>query len=187
MNIRSRLFNFPWDCLTTSQVQGLNTQWQKYDSSREDYIRGLCQRLKESPDQGLVPALGSVSSVLLQQEISRLNTLLEEKISECEQLEREVASVRRKSKERIQTLEQQVSVLTYFWLTCPQLGKILLPPHTHLFTYSFPFLQVLIYTDDFKSERADRERAQGQIDDLKEQVYQLKRQLHKQVRGPNSY
>ncbi|KAE8300375.1 hypothetical protein D5F01_LYC00513 [Larimichthys crocea] len=40
--------------------------------------------------------------------------------------------------------------------------------------------QVLIYTEDFKSERADRERAQGQIEDLKEQVYQLKRQLHKQ-------
>lgn len=72
-----------------------------------------------------MPALGSVSSGLLHQEISRLNALLEEKISECEQLEGEVASVRRKSKERIQTLEQQVSVLTYFWLTCPQLGKIL--------------------------------------------------------------
>ena len=42
--------------------------------------------------------------------------------------------------------------------------------------------QVLIYTDDFKSERRDRERAQGQIQDLKEQVYQLKQQLHKQVR-----
>lgn len=47
---------------------------------------------------------------------------------------------------------------------------------------SFPCPQVLIYTEDFKSERADRERAQGQIDDLKEQVHQLKRQLHKQVR-----
>lgn len=42
--------------------------------------------------------------------------------------------------------------------------------------------QVLIYAEDFKSERADRERAQGHIDDLKEQVYQLKEQLHKQVR-----
>lgn len=54
-----------------------------------------------------------------------------------------------------------------------------------MFNYSFPFLQVLIYTEDFKSERADRERAQGQIDDLKEQVYQLKRQLQKQARAPN--
>lgn len=116
------------DCLTTSQVQGLNTQWQKYDSSREDYIRGLCQRLKESPEQGLVPALGSVSSGLLHKEISRLNAQLEEKISECAQLERDVAGVRRKSKEQIQTLEQQVSVLTYLWLTCPLLGKILPPP-----------------------------------------------------------
>jgi len=45
-----------------------------------------------------------------------------------------------------------------------------------------PLHQVLIYADDFKSERADRERAQGQIQDLKEQIYQLKQQRHKKVR-----
>lgn len=51
------------------------------------------------------------------------------------------------------------------------------------FFFTFFLLpKVLIYTDDFKSERADRERAQGQIDALKEQVSQLKQQLHKQVR-----
>ncbi|XP_018558751.1 TNFAIP3-interacting protein 2 isoform X1 [Lates calcarifer] len=127
-------------------VQGLNSQWQRYDSSREDYIRGLCQRLKETTGQGLMPGLGSVSTGLLHQEISRLNGLLEEKMSECARLGREVEEMRRKDQERIQTLEQQV----------------------------------LIYTEDFKSERTDRERAQGQIQDLKEQVYQLKQQLHKQ-------
>lgn len=127
-------------------VQGLNSQWQKYDSSREDYIRGLCQRLKETSGQGLVPGLGSISTGLLHQEISRLNGLLEEKMSECARLGRDVEEIRRHDQERIQTLEQQV----------------------------------LIYAEDFKSERADRERAQGQIQDLKEQVYQLKQQLHKQ-------
>uniref|UniRef100_A0AAQ5XJ79 TNFAIP3-interacting protein 2 n=1 Tax=Amphiprion ocellaris TaxID=80972 RepID=A0AAQ5XJ79_AMPOC len=127
-------------------VQGLNSQWQKYDSSREEYIRGLCQRLKESSGQGLVPVMGSVSSTLLHQEISRLNGLLQEKMSECSRLGRDVEEIRRRDQERIQTLEQQV----------------------------------LIYTDDFKSERADRERAQGQIEDLKKQVSQLKQQLHKQ-------
>ncbi|XP_070781379.1 TNFAIP3-interacting protein 2 [Enoplosus armatus] len=127
-------------------VQGLNSQWQKYNSSREDYIRGLCQRPKETTGQGLMPGLGSVSTGLLHHEISRLNGLLEEKISECEQLGGEMDEIRRHDQERIQTLEQQV----------------------------------LIYTEDFKSERADRERAQGQIQDLKEQVYQLKRQQHKQ-------
>ncbi|XP_022594101.1 TNFAIP3-interacting protein 2 isoform X1 [Seriola dumerili] len=127
-------------------VQGLNSQWQKYDSSREDYIRGLCQRLKETTGQGLMPGLGSVSTGLLHQEISRLNGLLEEKISECARLGREGEETRRQDQERIQTLEQQV----------------------------------LIYTEDFKSERTDRERAQGQIQDLKEQVHQLKQQLHKQ-------
>ncbi|KAM7394490.1 hypothetical protein PAMP_021293 [Pampus punctatissimus] len=127
-------------------VQGLNSQWQKYDSSREDYIRGLCQRLKETTGQGLMPGLGSVSNGLLHQEISRLNSLLEDKMSECVRLGREVEEIRRHDQERIQTLEQQV----------------------------------LIYTEDFKSERADRERAQSQIQDLKDQVHQLKQQLHKQ-------
>ncbi|KAM8878674.1 TNFAIP3-interacting protein 2 [Spinachia spinachia] len=121
-------------------VQSLNSQWQKYDSSREDYIRGLCQRLKETSGQGVMPGLGSVSSGLLQREISRLNGLLEEKMSECARLSREVEEMRRRNKERVQTLQQQV----------------------------------LIYADDFKSERADRERAQGQIQDLKEQIHQLK-------------
>ncbi|XP_063740629.1 TNFAIP3-interacting protein 2 isoform X2 [Eleginops maclovinus] len=127
-------------------VQSLNTQWQKYDSSREDYIRGLCQRLKETPRQGLMPGLGSISTELLHQEISRLNSLLKEKMTECARLSREEEETRRQDKVRVQTLEQQV----------------------------------LIYEEDFKSERADRERAHGNIQDLKEQVYQLKQQLHKQ-------
>lgn len=50
--------------------------------------------------------------------------------------------------------------------------------------FSFP-LKVLIYAEDFKSERADRERAQGQIEDLKEKISQLKQQLHKQVTSPS--
>lgn len=127
-------------------VQSLNSQWQKYDSSREDYIQALCQRPKETLGQGLMPALGSVSAGRLHQEISRLNHLLEQKIGECARLNRDVEDIRRRDKERIQTLEQQV----------------------------------LIYTEDFKSERADRERAQSQINDLKEQVSQLKQQLYKQ-------
>ncbi|KAM9857506.1 TNFAIP3-interacting protein 2 isoform 2-T2 [Aulostomus maculatus] len=127
-------------------VQGLNSQWQTYDSSREDYIRGLCQRLKDTTGQGLLPRMSSVSTGLLHQEISRLNSLLDDKIAECARLGREVEELGRQGRERIQTLEQQV----------------------------------LIYTEDFKSERADRERAQGHIQDLKEQIYQLKQQLHKQ-------
>ncbi|CAN9510571.1 unnamed protein product [Ophioblennius macclurei] len=127
-------------------VQSLNSQWQKYDSSREDYIRGFRQRLKESQGSGPMPLSGSVGTGLLNQEISRLNDLLQDKISECARLNRDVEGIRRQDKERIQTLEQQV----------------------------------LIYIDDFKSERADRERAQSQIEDLKEQVSQLKQQLCKQ-------
>lgn len=55
-----------------------------------------------------MPGLGSVSSGLLHQEISRLNSLLEEKMSECERMEGECNEIRRKGQEQIQTLEQQV-------------------------------------------------------------------------------
>ncbi|KAM4604264.1 TNFAIP3-interacting protein 2 isoform 2-T2 [Polymixia lowei] len=145
-------------------VEGLNAKWQKYDSSREEYVRSLCQRLRENgvfavssigPGRagpgpraatGLLSGLGSASSGLLHQEITRLNGLLEEKMSDCARLGREIEEMRRKDQERIQTLQQQV----------------------------------LIYTEDFKSERADRERAQGRIQDLKEEISRLQQQLHKQ-------
>lgn len=38
-------------------------------------------------------------------------------------------------------------------------------------------LQVLAYIEDFKSERADRERAQGKILDLQEEVGRLQLQI----------
>ncbi|XP_034044765.1 TNFAIP3-interacting protein 2 [Thalassophryne amazonica] len=134
-----------------SYVEGLNSKWQKYDSSREEYIRGLCQRLKDTTGHAGSGTGGAASDLkpgLFHQEISRLNGLLDEKMRECMRLRRDTEDVRRRDRERIQTLEQQV----------------------------------LIYTEDFKSERTDRERAQGQIEDLKEEIEQLKQQLHKPER-----
>ncbi|XP_038837690.1 TNFAIP3-interacting protein 2-like isoform X2 [Salvelinus namaycush] len=158
------------------EVEGLNSKWQKYDSSREEFVRSLCQRLNKSsalaaasspapgvgprlgprPTQepgaglGLLPELASANAGLLQQEIARLNGLLEEKMRDCGRLGRELVENRRRYQESIQTLEQQV----------------------------------IIYTDDFKSERADRERAQGRIQDLQEEVSQLQEQLHTQAQSP---
>ncbi|XP_035644967.1 TNFAIP3-interacting protein 2-like [Oncorhynchus keta] len=155
-------------------VEGLNSKWQKYDSSREQYVRYLCQKLNESsalavssspapgmghrlgprptqePGLDLFPELASAKAGLLQQEIARLNGLLEEKLGDCGRLGRELDESRRRYKDRIQMLEQQV----------------------------------LIYTDDFKSERADRERAQGRIQDLQEEVSRLREQLHTQAQSP---
>lgn len=54
------------------------------------------------------PGLGSVNPGLLHQEISRLNHLLQEKMSVCERLERDLERTRRQGQERMQTLEQQV-------------------------------------------------------------------------------
>lgn len=65
--------------------------------------------------------MGSVSTGLLQQEISRLNTLLEEKIRECVRLESDAEEIRSHGQERIQTLEQQVGAPSLFWCICIQL------------------------------------------------------------------
>lgn len=150
-------------------MQNLNSQWQKYDSSREEYIRSLCHRPKETS------SLGSVNAVLLHQEISRLNSLLKEKMSECKRLQRELESTKRQGQEHTQTLEHQVGCCN----APRQCLRLCCERKPNGFWFSLP--QVFIYAEDFKSERADRERAQGEIADLKEQVCQLRRQLHKQV------
>lgn len=60
----------------------------------------------------MMPGLGSVNTGLLHHEISRLNGLLKEKMSECERLSREEEEIRRQDRECIQTLEQQVGLST---------------------------------------------------------------------------
>ncbi|KAK9981161.1 hypothetical protein ABG768_000722 [Culter alburnus] len=136
-------------------VESLNSKWQKYDSSREEYVRGLCQKLKES--NGLASAGPTLtqtqaagSKALIQQEIARLNGLLQDKMMECERLSRERDDNTRRDHERIQMLEQQV----------------------------------LAYIEDFKSERADRERAQGKILDLQDEVGRLQLQIRTQAKRP---
>ncbi|KAI1887550.1 hypothetical protein AGOR_G00191470 [Albula goreensis] len=131
-------------------VENLNSKWQKYDLSREEYVKGLCKKLKEvNPLAGLGSGAGQgpvpVSNTLLQQEIVRLNCLLDEKMKDCAKLSRELEDSRKQDMERIQTLEQQV----------------------------------LIYTDDFNIERADRERAQSRVQDLQEEVTRLQMKLRK--------
>lgn len=49
---------------------------------------------------------------LYQQEINRLNGLLEEKMLECDRLNRERDDCTQRNKERIQMLEQQVIMKT---------------------------------------------------------------------------
>ncbi|XP_060782539.1 TNFAIP3-interacting protein 2 isoform X2 [Neoarius graeffei] len=122
-------------------VENLNSKWQKYDLSREEYVRGLCQKLKESNGGKSAGAM-----TLYQQEINRLNGLLEEKMLECDRLSRERDDCMQRTQERIQMLEQQV----------------------------------LAYIEDFKSERADRERAQSKILDLQDEVGRLQLQIRAQ-------
>ncbi|XP_026788939.1 TNFAIP3-interacting protein 2 isoform X2 [Pangasianodon hypophthalmus] len=128
-------------------VENLNSKWQKYDLSREEYVRGLCQKLKESSSG---TAAGTMT--LYQQEINRLNGLLEEKMLECERLSRERDDHMQRNKEHIQMLEQQV----------------------------------LAYIEDFKSERADRERAQSKILDLQDEVGRLQLQIRAQAKFQRS-
>ncbi|XP_068131972.1 TNFAIP3-interacting protein 2 [Hyperolius riggenbachi] len=133
-------------------VEDLNAKWQKYDASREEYVKGLHQQLKEMKAQSEhVKAAHSVHKHpdLLQKEISRLNKLLEEKMKENSKLQQEaseMASARIVDRERIQMLEQQL----------------------------------LVYKDDFTSERADRERAQSRIQELIDEISHLKQQSRRQ-------
>ncbi|KAM6313551.1 TNFAIP3-interacting protein 2 [Aegotheles albertisi] len=132
-----------------THVEDLNAKWQKYDASRDEYVKRLHLQLKEMKSQ-LEQQHGVTStqtnSDLMHKEIFRLNKLLEEKMNECIKTKRELEDVKKASEgdnERIQMLEQQV----------------------------------LVYRDDFTSERSDRERAQSKIQELQAEVACLQHQL----------
>ncbi|XP_028726633.1 TNFAIP3-interacting protein 2 isoform X4 [Peromyscus leucopus] len=117
-----------------THVEDLNAKWQRYDASRDEYVKGLHAQLKRRQ----VPH----EPELMKKEISRLNRQLEEKINDCAEATQELAAVkmaRDTALERVQMLEQQI----------------------------------LAYKDDFKSERADRERAHSRIQELEEKVMSL--------------
>ncbi|XP_040275133.1 TNFAIP3-interacting protein 2 [Bufo bufo] len=133
-------------------VEDLNAKWQKYDTSREDYVKSLHQQLKEMKGQSDHPKASHTTHKhpdLLQKEICRLNRLLEDKIKENTKLQQEASEIvhaRIVDRERIQMLEQQL----------------------------------LVYKDDFTSERADRERAQSRIQELVDEISALQRHGRRQ-------
>ncbi|XP_068005707.1 TNFAIP3-interacting protein 2 isoform X1 [Melanerpes formicivorus] len=132
-----------------AHVEDLNAKWQRYDASRDEYVKRLHLQLKEMKSRleqqhGVTSA--QTNSDLMHKEIFRLNKLLEEKIKECIKTKRELEDMKKTSEgdtERIQMLEQQV----------------------------------LVYKDDFTSERSDRERAQSKIQELQAEVACLQHQL----------
>lgn len=84
-------------------VEDLNAKWQRYDASRDEYVKGLHAQLKRRQ----VP----LEPELMKKEISRLNRQLEEKISDCAEAKQELAAVkmaRDTALERVQMLEQQI-------------------------------------------------------------------------------
>uniref|UniRef100_A0A8C5T7B3 TNFAIP3-interacting protein 2 n=1 Tax=Malurus cyaneus samueli TaxID=2593467 RepID=A0A8C5T7B3_9PASS len=138
-----------------AHVEDLNAKWQKYDASRDEYVKRLHLQLKEMKSQLEQHHSGTSAqrnSELMHKEIFRLNKLLEEKMNECIKTKRQLEDLKKASEgdnERIQMLEQQV----------------------------------LVYKDDFTSERADRERAQSKIQELQAEVACLQHQLsRRQVR-----
>lgn len=80
-----------------SQVEDLNAKWQRYDASRDEYVRELRAQLRgaRAPEPQVE---------LMRKEISRLNKQLEESISACSGASQELAAAR----ERAGMLEQQV-------------------------------------------------------------------------------
>ncbi|OCT96672.1 TNFAIP3-interacting protein 2 [Xenopus laevis] len=131
-------------------VEDLNAKWQKYDTSREEYVKGLHLQLKELKARIDLRSSHSAHThaELMQKEIIRMNKLLEERMKECTKLKlenEEMIGARIADSERIQVLEQQL----------------------------------LVYKDDFISERSDRERAQSRIQELLEQISSLQRQTRR--------
>nr|XP_055240359.1 TNFAIP3-interacting protein 2 isoform X2 [Gorilla gorilla gorilla] len=86
-----------------THVEDLNAKWQRYDASRDEYVRGLHAQLR-----GLqIPH----EPELMRKEISRLNRQLEEKINDCAEVKQELAAsrtARDAALERVQMLEQQI-------------------------------------------------------------------------------
>ncbi|XP_066241765.1 TNFAIP3-interacting protein 2 isoform X2 [Saccopteryx leptura] len=80
-----------------THVEDLNAKWQRYDASRDEYVRGLRAQLR-----GRTSSEPEVE--LMRKEISRLNRQLEERVCECAGAARELAAAR----ERAQMLEQQI-------------------------------------------------------------------------------
>lgn len=94
---------------TSPQVEDLNAKWQRYDASRDEYVRGLHAQLQglQGPREPERPS----PPELMRKEISRLNRQLEEKINDCAEVKQELTAVRRAhdaALERVQMLEQQV-------------------------------------------------------------------------------
>uniref|UniRef100_A0A8C5P7X7 TNFAIP3-interacting protein 2 n=1 Tax=Leptobrachium leishanense TaxID=445787 RepID=A0A8C5P7X7_9ANUR len=133
-------------------VEDLNAKWQKYDASREEYVKGLHSKVKELKvrcEQPKGPHTAQLHVDLMQREITRLNKLLDEKMKQNQKIKEEseeLTRTRTADGERIQMLEQQL----------------------------------LVYKDDFTSERADRERAQNRIQELCEEISCLKQQARRQ-------
>ncbi|XP_039694215.1 TNFAIP3-interacting protein 2 isoform X2 [Pteropus medius] len=128
-----------------THVEDLNARWQRYDASRDEYVRGLQAQLRglQVPPGPPGPA-GPSAPELLRKEVSRLNVQLEARMSECAAARRELAATRTArdaAVERVQMLEQQI----------------------------------LVYKDDFTSERADRERAQSRVQELEGRLAALQR------------
>ncbi|XP_032109861.1 TNFAIP3-interacting protein 2 isoform X1 [Sapajus apella] len=86
-----------------THVEDLNAKWQRYDASRDEYVRGLHAQLR-----GLqIPQ----EPELMRKEISRLNRQLEERMNSCAEVKQELAAsrmARDAALERVQMLEQQI-------------------------------------------------------------------------------
>lgn len=167
-------------------MEDLNAKWQCYDASRDEYVKELHAQLRglqapHGPERPSPPEL-------LRKEISRLNRQLEERVNDCEATRLELAAMRTArdaALERAQMLEQQVPA-TWDTRTGPVGTSSFLEWRWHglVTAECLVSFQILVYKDDFTSERADRERAQSRIQELEEMVVSLQRQVSRRQVGP---
>lgn len=97
------------------QVEDFNVKWQRYDVSRDEYVRGFYVQLRGL--QFFIEFERFFFFELMRKEIFRFNRQVEEKMNDCVEVRQELAVVRRvrdAALERVQMLEQQVFVFG-FW------------------------------------------------------------------------
>ncbi|XP_054995100.1 TNFAIP3-interacting protein 2 [Sorex araneus] len=92
-----------------AHVEDLNAKWQRYDASRDEYVRGLQAQLRglQAPAEPERPS----TCERMRKEIARLNGQLEEKMLTCAEAKQELLAARSAwdaALERVQVLEQQI-------------------------------------------------------------------------------
>lgn len=143
----------------------MNKRWQEYMSQKERYW----QQIETSQPQ--------------QQHIEAINAALEDASRRLHKIEREKKQLQEELDERNQQLISKSGELTQLQsdVQCGHIGH----DDSDAETISALKAQIQICTEDFESERRDREKAQNRVTELETELSQYNRVRQDEVRTPH--